>query len=44
MKTPVQDLETFSDNTLMLKVKDGNLDKLGLLFERYKKAVVWLLL
>lgn len=39
MKTPVQDLETFSDNTLMLKVKDGNLDKLGLLFERYKKPL-----
>lgn len=39
MKTPVQDLETFSDNALMLKVKDGNLDKLGLLFERYKKPL-----
>lgn len=39
MKTPVQDLETFSDNTLMLKVKDGHLDKLGLLFERYKKPL-----
>ncbi|HMV10029.1 MAG TPA: RNA polymerase sigma factor [Cyclobacteriaceae bacterium] len=39
MKTPVQDLETFSDNALMLKVKDGHLDKLGLLFERYKKPL-----
>lgn len=39
MKTPVQELETFSDNALMLKVKDGNLDKLGLLFERYKKPL-----
>jgi RNA polymerase sigma-70 factor (ECF subfamily) len=39
MKTPVPDLETFSDNALMLKVKDGNLDKLGLLFERYKKPL-----
>jgi RNA polymerase sigma factor (sigma-70 family) len=39
MKTPVRDLETFSDNALMLKVKDGNLDKLGPLFERYKKPL-----
>jgi len=39
MKTPVRDLETFSDNALMLKVKDGNLDTLGLLFERYKKPL-----
>lgn len=39
MKTPVQDLETFSDNALMLKVKDGHLDTLGLLFERYKKPL-----
>jgi RNA polymerase sigma factor (sigma-70 family) len=39
MKTPVQDLETFSDNTLMLKVKDGQLNTLGLLFERYKKPL-----
>jgi len=39
MKTPVQCVETFSDNALMLKVKDGNLDKLGLLFERYKKPL-----
>lgn len=39
MKTPEQDLETLSDNALMLKVKDGNLDTLGLLFERYKKPL-----
>jgi RNA polymerase sigma factor (sigma-70 family) len=32
-------LETLSDNSLMLKVKDGDLDKLGLLFERYKKPL-----
>ena len=39
MKTPVQDLETFSDNALMLKVKDGHLDKLG----RFRAlSVVWL--
>jgi RNA polymerase sigma-70 factor (ECF subfamily) len=32
-------LDTLSDNALMLKVKDGDLDKLGLLFERYKKPL-----
>jgi RNA polymerase sigma factor (sigma-70 family) len=32
-------LEALSDNSLMLKVKDGDLDKLGLLFERYKKPL-----
>jgi RNA polymerase sigma-70 factor (ECF subfamily) len=32
-------LEALSDNALMLKVKEGNLDKLGLLFERYKKPL-----
>jgi RNA polymerase sigma factor (sigma-70 family) len=32
-------LEALSDNTLMLKVKEGNIDKLGLLFERYKKPL-----
>jgi RNA polymerase sigma factor (sigma-70 family) len=33
------DLEALSDNALMLKVKDNDLDKLGLLFERYKKPL-----
>jgi RNA polymerase sigma-70 factor (ECF subfamily) len=28
-----------SDNSLMLKVKEGDLQKLGLLFERYKKIL-----
>lgn len=28
-----------SDNSLMLKVKSGDLDKLGLLFERHKQSV-----
>ncbi len=32
-------METLSDNTLMDKVKNGDLDKLGLLFERYKKPL-----
>lgn len=39
MKTPASPLETLSDNALMLKVKDGDLDRLGLLFERYKKPL-----
>ena len=39
MKTPDSPLETLSDNALMLKVKDGDLDRLGLLFERYKKPL-----
>jgi len=32
-------LDALTDNALMLKVKDGDLDKLGLLFERYKKPL-----
>jgi RNA polymerase sigma-70 factor (ECF subfamily) len=32
-------LEAITDNALMLKVKEGDLDKLGLLFERYKKPL-----
>jgi RNA polymerase sigma factor (sigma-70 family) len=39
LKTPAAHLETLSDNTLMLKVKDGDIDRLGLLFERYKKPL-----
>ena len=39
MKTTTPDLESLADNALMLKVKEGNLDKLGLLFERYKKPL-----
>jgi RNA polymerase sigma-70 factor (ECF subfamily) len=39
LKTPAPPLETLSDNALMLKVKDGDLDRLGLLFERYKKPL-----
>lgn len=33
------DLDSLADNALMLKVKEGDLDKLGLLFERYKKPL-----
>lgn len=32
-------MNSLGDNTLMIKVKDGDLDKLGLLFERYKKPL-----
>jgi RNA polymerase sigma factor (sigma-70 family) len=32
-------LESISDNSLMLKVKSGDLNKLGLLYERYNKSV-----
>lgn len=32
-------MEALSDNSLMIKVRDGDLDKLGLLFERYKKPL-----
>lgn len=32
-------MDSISDNALMLKVKDGDLDKLGLLFERYRKIL-----
>jgi RNA polymerase sigma factor (sigma-70 family) len=39
LKTAQPDLEALMDNTLMLKVKEGDLDKLGLLFERYKKPL-----
>lgn len=32
-------MDTFSDNHLMLKVKNGDLDQLGLLFERYNRRL-----
>ncbi|MBX2895954.1 MAG: RNA polymerase sigma factor [Cyclobacteriaceae bacterium] len=32
-------MKPLSDNALMLKVKNGDLDKLGQLFERYKKPL-----
>ena len=32
-------MQTLTDNALMLKVKSGDLDKLGLLYERHKKRV-----
>jgi RNA polymerase sigma factor (sigma-70 family) len=37
LKSP--ELEALSDNNLMVKVRDGDLDKLGLLFERYKRPL-----
>lgn len=39
MKTSKPDLEALTDNSLMEKVREGDLDKLGLLFERYKKPL-----
>jgi RNA polymerase sigma-70 factor (ECF subfamily) len=39
LKTSKPDLEAFSDNFLMDKVRRGDLNKLGLLFERYKKPL-----
>jgi RNA polymerase sigma factor (sigma-70 family) len=32
-------LNPLSDNSIMLKVKNGDLDKLGLLFERHHRAL-----
>ncbi len=32
-------MEALSDNSLMVKVRDGDLDRLGMLFERYKKPL-----
>ncbi|KYG85574.1 RNA polymerase subunit sigma-24 [Roseivirga seohaensis] len=32
-------MDSLSDNALMLQVKEGQLDKLGLLFERYNKSL-----
>lgn len=32
-------MDSLSDNALMLQVKEGQLDKLGLLFERYHKSL-----
>jgi RNA polymerase sigma factor (sigma-70 family) len=39
MKTSPLDLEALSDNTLMIRVRDGEIDTLGLLFERYKRPL-----
>jgi RNA polymerase sigma factor (sigma-70 family) len=39
LKPSLPELDTLHDNALMLKVKDGDIDKLGLLFERYKKPL-----
>jgi len=39
LKTLLPDLDALTDNALMLKVKDGEISRLGLLFERYKKPL-----
>ncbi|HEY9047151.1 MAG TPA: RNA polymerase sigma factor [Ohtaekwangia sp.] len=39
MKTLPSELDALTDNSLMLKVRDGDVDKLSLLFERYKKPL-----
>lgn len=38
-KQTQQGLDTLSDNALMLKVKNGDLDKMGLLYERYHRQL-----
>ncbi|HEX5170135.1 MAG TPA: RNA polymerase sigma factor [Cyclobacteriaceae bacterium] len=39
MKISNPDLDALSDNALMVKVRDGDIDKLGPLFERYKRPL-----
>ena len=39
MKTFVSNLNSLEDNALMIRVKDGDIDKLGLLFQRYKRPL-----
>jgi RNA polymerase sigma-70 factor (ECF subfamily) len=39
LKTSPSELDALTDNALMLKVRDGDLDKMSLLFERYKKPL-----
>ena len=39
MKTLTPHLEALSDNALIIKVKDGHLDALGVLFARYKNPL-----
>ena len=38
-KTTTKALNTLTDNFIMLRVKDGDLDRMGLLFERYNKQL-----
>ena len=35
----MQTLESISDNAIMLKVKSGDFNKLGILFERYNRML-----
>jgi RNA polymerase sigma factor (sigma-70 family) len=39
LKQKRQSLDTLSDNALMLKVKNGDIDKMGLLYERYHRLL-----
>lgn len=39
IQTNTDTLDLLSDNRLMLKAKDGDLDQLGLLFERYHRVL-----
>lgn len=39
MKNTAEGLDSLSDNALMLRVKNGELDRLGMLFERYKRPL-----
>ena len=39
LKQKRQSLDTLSDNALMLKVKNGDIDKMGLLYERYHRQL-----
>ena len=34
-----KNLETITDNALMQKIQAGDIEKLGLLFERYKRML-----
>ncbi len=39
MQIKLLSLDNFSDNSLMLKVKNGDIDKMGLLYERYNRQL-----
>lgn len=39
MNNTTAELDSLTDNALMLRVKEGEVDRLGLLFERYKRPL-----
>lgn len=39
MKNELAKLDSLTDNALMLRVKEGEVDRLGLLFQRYKRPL-----